>query len=70
MQADHETLVDMTEEKKKDTKQSARESGEKFGKATSDALNTIGTKTKAAYNASKDFLEGAKKGSERKNKKT
>ncbi|MCL5803068.1 MAG: hypothetical protein ACYCPR_07550 [Thermoplasmataceae archaeon] len=59
----------MTDEKKKVTKQSARESGEKFGKATSDAYNTLSTKTKEAYNASKDFIQGAKKGSDRKNKK-
>ena len=62
--------MEMTEEKKKDTKQNARESGEKFGKATSDAYNTISTKTKAAYNASKDFIEGARKGSGKKIKKT
>ena len=46
----------MTDEKKKVTRQSARESGEKFGKATSDAYNTLSTKTKEAYNASKDFI--------------
>lgn len=63
-------MIEMTGEKKKDTKQSARESGEKFGKATSDAFNSLSTKTKAAYNASKDFIQGAKKGSDRKNKKT
>ncbi len=31
----------MTDEKKKVTKQSARESGEKFGKATSSALTPL-----------------------------
>ena len=30
---------------------------------------TLSTKTKEAYNASKDFIQGAKKGSDRKNKK-
>jgi|GEM_PF-3331558 flagellar hook-basal body complex protein FliE len=58
-----------TEEKKKDAKQSAKESGEKFGKATSDAFNNLSTKTKAAYNASKDFIEGARKGADKKTKK-